>query len=143
MRKNTKRQVKVDNNKGLKLFGALINLIGIVGYSLVNTYYALKSVVAINNETHLSLNETVERVIKANMLEASFILGDLVIFEFINYYLYLNKKRDILLGLIAFEVIAFFIACYEFGFDYILSYAALIPAATGFINYLILVDEGE
>ena len=143
MKKNTKKQVKEDNNKGLKLFGALINLLGIVGYSLVNTYYALKSVVAINNETHLSLKETVDRVIKANMLEATFILGDLVIFEFINYYLYLNKKRDILLGLVAFEVIAFFIACYEFGFGYILSYAALIPAVTGFINYLILVDEGE
>ena len=34
MKKNTKKQIREDNNKGLKLFGALVNLIGIKLYLL-------------------------------------------------------------------------------------------------------------
>ena len=143
MKKNTKKQVREDNNKALKLFGALVNLLGLAGYSLANTIIAVKSVLKINDITHFSLEEAVERVVKANFLESSLILGDVVLFEFLNYYLYLNRKRDLLLAFVAFEVMAFLVAAYVFGFGYILSYAALIPAVTGFINYVILVDEGE
>lgn len=146
MKKSTKKKVvvKEDKNKGLKLFGAFVNLVGIAAYAVYNIKVVLAALLLFREMApNKPLDEIVKIVCKNAMFETAIIFGTIVIFEFINYYLYLNKKRDILLGFITLEVIAFMVAAFEFGFDYIFSYVVLIPAITGFINYVILVDEGE
>ena len=145
MKKTTKKKVvaKVEH-KGLKLCGALINLLGMAGYAVYNVKVVLASLVLVRQEfPNKTFEEVLNRVTKSALIETGIIFGTIVTFEFINYYLYLNKKRDILLGCIAFEIMAFMVAAYQFGFDYIFSYVVLLPAITGFINYYILANEGE
>ena len=145
MKKSTKkRTVREVDHKGLKLFGALINLAGLAFYGIYNVKVVLASLALLRNELpNKTFDELLKLVTKSALLETEIIFGTIVVFEFINYYLYLNRKRDILLGFIAFEVMAFMVAGYVFGFTYIFSYVVLIPAITGFINYYILVNEGE
>ena len=144
MKKSTKKVVVKEEHKGIKLFGALINLFGLAGYAVANTVVAINSVARVRMEaTNLTFDQVIERVTKASLLESSLIFGTICLFEFINYYLYLNKKKDILLAFIAFNIMAFMIAAYKFGFTYIFSYIILLPALTGFINYYILVSDGE
>jgi hypothetical protein len=146
MKKSTKKVIaKEDKHKGLKLFGALINLCGMAGYTIYNVKVVLASVLLLRNEymPNKPLDEVIKLVCKSALIETSLIIGSVCLFEFINYYLYLNRKRDILLGFIAFEVMSFMVAAYVFGFDYIFSYVVLLPAITGFINYYILASEGE
>ncbi len=145
MKKSTKKKtVREVEHKGLKLFGALINLFGMALYAVYNVKVVLASLVLVRNEfPNKTFDEVLNLVTKSALLETGIIFGTIVVFEFINYYLYLNKKRDVLLGFIAFEVMAFMVAAYMFGFTYIFSYVVLLPAITGFINYYILVNEGE
>ncbi len=145
MKKSTKKKtVREVEHKGLKLFGALINLFGMALYAVYNVKVVLASLVLVRNEfPNKTFDEVLNLVTKSALLETGIIFGTIVVFEFINYYLYLNKKRDILIGFIAFEVMAFMVAAYMFGFTYIFSYVVLLPAITGFINYYILVNEGE
>lgn len=143
MKKSTKKVVK-EEHKGIKLFGALINLVGMALYAVYNVKVVLASLVLVRNEfPNKTFDEVLNLVTKSALLETGIIFGTVVVFEFINYYLYLNKKRDVLLGFIAFEVMAFMVAAYMFGFTYIFSYVVLLPALTGFINYYILVSDGE
>ncbi|MCR5483645.1 MAG: hypothetical protein K6E99_04525 [Bacilli bacterium] len=145
MKRSTKKKVVREvEHKGLKLFGALINLFGMALYAVYNVKVVLASLVLVRNEfPNKTFDEVLNLVTKSALLETGVIFGTIVVFEFINYYLYLNKKRDVLLGFIAFEVMAFMVAAYMFGFTYIFSYVVLLPAITGFINYYILVNEGE
>lgn len=145
MKRSTKKKVVREvEHKGLKLFGALINLFGVALYAVYNVKVVLASLVLVRNEfPNKTFDEVLNLVTKSALLETGIIFGTIVVFEFINYYLYLNKKRDVLLGFIAFEVMAFMVAAYMFGFTYIFSYVVLLPAITGFINYYILVNEGE
>ncbi len=145
MKRSTKKKVvREAEHKGLKLFGALINLFGMALYAVYNVKVVLASLVLVRNEfPNKTFDEVLNLVTKSALLETGIIFGTIVVFEFINYYLYLNKKRDVLLGFIAFEVMAFMVAAYMFGFTYIFSYVVLLPAITGFINYYILVNEGE
>jgi hypothetical protein len=145
MKRSTKKKVVREvEHKGLKLFGALINLFGMALYAVYNVKVVLASLVLVRNEfPNKTFDEVLNLVTKSALLETGIIFGTIVVFEFINYYLYLNKKRDVLLGFIAFEVMAFMVAAYMFGFTYIFSYVVLLPAITGFINYYILVNEGE
>ena len=144
MKKSTKKVVVTEEHKGIKLFGALINLFGLAGYAVANTVVAINSVARVRMEaTNLTFDQVIERVTKASLLESSLIFGTICLFEFINYYLYLNKKKDILLAFIAFNIMAFMVAAYKFGFTYIFSYIILLPALTGFINYYILVSDGK
>ena len=143
MKKSTKKVVK-EEHKGIKLFGALINLVGMALYAVYNVKVVLASLVLVRNEfPNKTFDEVLNLVTKSALLETGIIFGTVVVFEFINYYIYLNKKRDVLLGFIAFEVMAFMVAAYMFGFTYIFSYVVLLPALTGFINYYILVSDGE
>ena len=143
MKKSTKKVVK-EEHKEIKLFGALINLVGMALYAVYNVKVVLASLVLVRNEfPNKTFDEVLNLVTKSALLETGIIFGTVVVFEFINYYLYLNKKRDVLLGFIAFEVMAFMVAAYMFGFTYIFSYVVLLPALTGFINYYILVSDGE
>ena len=144
MKKSTKKVVVKEEHKGIKLFGALINLVGMALYAVYNVKVVLASLALVRNEfPNKTFDEVLNLVTKSALLETGIIFGAVVVFEFINYYLYLNKKRDVLLGFIAFEVMAFMVAAYKFGFTYIFSYIVLLPAITGFINYYILVNEGE
>ncbi len=145
MKRTTKKKVVREvEHKELKLCGAFINLVGIAAYAVYNVKVVLASLVLVRNEfPNKTFDEVLNLVSKSALLETGIIFGTIVVFEFINYYLYLNRKRDILLGFIAFEVMAFMVAAYMFGFTYIFSYVVLLPAITGFINYYILVNEGE
>lgn len=145
MKRTTKKKVVREvEHKGLKLCGAFINLVGVALYAVYNVKVVLASLVLVRNEfPNKTFDEVLNLVSKSALLETGIIFGTIVVFEFINYYLYLNRKRDILLGFIAFEVMAFMVAAYMFGFTYIFSYVVLLPAITGFINYYILVNEGE
>ncbi len=145
MKRTTKKKVVREvEHKELKLCGAFINLVGIAAYAVYNVKVVLASLVLVRNEfPNKTFDEVLNLVTKSALLETGIIFGTIVVFEFINYYLYLNKKRHVLLGFIAFEVMAFMVAAYMFGFTYIFSYVVLLPAITGFINYYILVNEGE
>ena len=144
MKKSTKKVVVKEEHKGIKLFGALINLFGMALYAVYNVKVVLASLALVRNEfPNKTFDEVLNLVTKSALLETGIIFGTVIVFEFINYYLYLNKKRDVLLGFIAFEVMAFMVAAYMFGFTYIFSYVVLLPALTGFINYYILVSDGE
>jgi hypothetical protein len=143
-RKTKKRTVSEVEHKGLKLFGALFNLLGMALYGVYNVKVVLASLALLRNEfPNKTFDELLKLVTKSALIETGLIFGTIVVFELINYYLYLNKKRDVLLGFITFEIMAFMVAAYMFGFTYIFSYVVLLPAITGFINYYILVNEGE
>ena len=50
MKKSTKKVVVKEEHKGIKLFGALINLFGLAGYAVANTVVAINSVARVRME---------------------------------------------------------------------------------------------
>jgi hypothetical protein len=138
----TKKVTKTENNNiVLKLIGLVINLGGLFAYSIFNTLFALASVDVINDKTNKSLTDILDVVSKANIFESVILLGDVGLFEFINYVFYVTKKKDSLIGMLVVEAIAFVIGGVNLGFDYPLVYITLLPIITGLINYAILSKE--
>ena len=141
-KKNTKKVTKTENNNiVLKLLGLVINLGGIFAYSIFNTVVALASVGLLDNKTNKSLTDILEVVSKANVFESVILLGDVGLFEFINYVFYITKKKESLIGMLVIEAIAFVVGGVNLGFDYPLVYITLLPIITGLINYAILSSE--
>lgn len=141
-KKNTKKVTKTKNNNiVLKLLGLVINLGGIFAYSIFNTVVALASVGLLDNKTNKSLTDILEVVSKANVFESVILLGDVGLFEFINYVFYITKKKESLIGMLVIEAIAFVVGGVNLGFDYPLVYITLLPIITGLINYAILSSE--
>lgn len=141
-KKTTKKVPKTENNNiVLKLLGLVINLGGIFAYSIFNTVVALASVGLLDNKTNKSLTDILEVVSKANVFESVILLGDVGLFEFINYVFYITKKKESLIGMLVIEAIAFVVGGVNLGFDYPLVYITLLPIITGLINYAILSSE--
>ena len=141
-KKTTKKVTKTENNNiVLKLLGLVINLGGIFAYSIFNTVVALASVGLLDNKTNKSLTDILEVVSKANVFESVILLGDVGLFEFINYVFYITKKKESLIGMLVIEAIAFVVGGVNLGFDYPLVYITLLPIITGLINYAILSSE--
>ncbi len=141
-KKTTKKVTKTENNNiVLKLLGLVINLGGIFAYSIFNTVVALASVGILDNKTNKSLTDILEIVSKANVFESVILLGDVGLFEFINYVFYITKRKESLIGMLVVEAIAFVVGGVNLGFDYPLVYITLLPIITGLINYTILSSE--
>ena len=141
-KKTTKKVPKTENNNiVLKLLGLVINLGGIFAYSIFNTVVALASVGLLDNKTNKSLTDILEVVSKANVFESVILLGDVGLFEFINYVFYITKKKESLIGMLVIEAIAFVVGGVNLGFNYPLVYITLLPIITGLINYAILSSE--
>jgi hypothetical protein len=141
-KKTTKKVTKTENNNiVLKLLGLVINLGGIFAYSIFNTVVALASVGILDNKTNKSLTDILEIVSKANVFESVILLGDVGLFEFINYVFYITKRKESLIGMLVVEAIAFVVGGVNLGFDYPLVYITLLPIITGLINYAILSSE--
>jgi hypothetical protein len=141
-KKTTKKVTKVENNNlVLKLLGLVVNLGGLFAYSIFNTMFALASVGVVDDKTNKSLTEILEIVSKANVFETVILLGDVGLFEFINYVFYVTKRKESLIGMLVVEAVAFVIGGVQLGFDYPLVYVTLLPIITGLINYAILSRE--
>ena len=141
-KKTTKKVTKVENNSlVLKLLGLVVNLGGLFAYSIFNTMFALASVGVVDDKTNKSLTEILEIVSKANVFETVILLGDVGLFEFINYVFYVTKRKESLIGMLVVEAVAFVIGGVQLGFDYPLVYVTLLPIITGLINYAILSRE--
>ena len=137
-KKVTKKEVKKDECYFLKMVGAIINYVGLGLYSIYNVLFALAAVGVVDNATNRPLSENLKLVSRYNIFESVILLGDVFLFELINYAFYLTKKKDALVGMIIIEVIAFVVGGIKLGFGYPLVYVTLLPIINGLINYLIL-----
>ena len=134
---------KGENTILLKIIGLIINLGGIVTYSIYNIKYVLSSVIEVNNVGRKTLFEVLDTVSKSAMFEMIMLLGDVCLFEFINYILYLLKKKQFLIYAAVIELIAFIVGGIKLGFGYPLLYVTLLPIVNAGINYLLLKKEGK
>ena len=134
---------KGENTILLKIIGLIINLGGIVTYSIYNIKYVLSSVIEVNNVGRKTLFEVLDTVSKSAMFEMIMLLGDICLFEFINYILYLLKKKQLLIYAAVIELIAFIVGGIKLGFGYPLLYVTLLPIVNAGINYLLLKKEGK
>lgn len=140
---------KKDSSLGLKLIGSVINLGVLVLYSLSNLKTVLSSfndVMLINynnNFTKDNVTEAMNTVNKYAIRETAILLGVVVFFELVNYLIYLKKAKNLLLGMIFLNFIAFIVLGVMLGFGYPQLYIVLLPIVTGLINYALLLNEDK
>ena len=96
-----------------------------------------------DNFTQENVIAAMNTVNKYALREVSVILGSVLFFELLNYFLYLKKSKSALMGMIVVEAIAFVVIGVMLGFGYYSLYIMLLPVVTGLINYAILSKEGK
>ena len=149
-KKTTKKTVKKEENTiVLKLIGAIINSAAIALYTLANIPTVLASFGIV---MHAEFNDvfTQQNVIDAMYMvnngalkETAVLFGAVLFFELLNYFLYLRKSKDAILGMVVIEAVAFIVIGLRIGFGYPLLYIMLLPEVLGLIDYAILSKEGK
>ncbi len=149
-KKTTKKVVKKEENATvLKMLGAIINSAAIGLYAVANIPVVLSSFGLVmhfkyaDNFTEQNVVEALKYVNIYALREVSVLLGSVLFFEILNYFLYLRKSSETLIGMIVIEAIAFVVIGIMIGFYYPMLYIMLLPVVTGLINYAILKKEGK
>lgn len=140
-KKTTKKEVLKDECYFLKMVGAIVNYVGLGLYCIYNTLFAIAAVGVVDNVTNKSLSDVIKLVSRYNIFESVILLGDVFLFELINYAFYLTKKKDAILGMLIVEATAFIVGAIKLGFGYPLVYVTLLPIINGLINYVLLAKE--
>ena len=149
-KKTTKKIVKKEDNAiVLKLLGAIINSVAIALYTLANIPVILASfgvVMHVNyadDFTQQNVIDAMNFVNKYALRETAILFGTVLFFELLNYFLYLKKAKNAILGMCVIEAVAFVVLGVMIGFYYPLLYIMLLPIVLGLIDYAILCKEGK
>ena len=140
-KKVVNKEVIKDECYFLKMVGAIINYVGLGLYCIYNTLFAISAVGIVSNVTDKPLGDILKLVSRFNITESVILLGDVFLFELINYAFYLTKRKEAIVGMLIIEVIAFIVGGVKLGFGYPLIYVTILPIINGLINYIILAQE--
>ena len=130
----------------LKVFGLFIHVVGIYIYVIVLTTVALSSVGTLVS-TGTELSHALSQMSMLMFKQVTIFMGITLIYEVINYVLYLYEADRILLMATIVEAATFAFIGILYGFSLISMYIMIVPIFTGIINYSILLlkklDEEE
>ena len=132
----------------LKITGVFVNVIGFYMLIMITAAAALGAVGVLTATTALKGPELLNSVAKNVYLITTVSMSVVLIYELLNYVLYLYKAKGILLMALVVEIITMIVLCVllHLGTISIQSYALIIPILSGILNYFILVlqeDEKE
>ena len=143
-----KRTEEEKDNKAintLKIVGAFVNIVGFYIIIMLTAAATLSAVGAANEYLNTNLIDTLNTIAKNTYLTVTVSMGLVLIYELINYVVYLYKAKRLLLISVIIEIGTLVVLCLFQGLQLISVpvYTLILPIISGLINYFILVLENN
>ena len=143
--KKTEEEKDIKAINTLKIIGAFVNIIGFYIVIMLTAAAVLAEVGASNALLQNNLIETRITIAKNTYLTTTIMMGIVLIYELINYVVYLYKSRYILILSVVIEIATLVVLCVFQGLQIVSIpvYTLVLPIISGIINYFILVLENN
>ena len=143
--KKTEEEKDIKAINTLKIIGAFVNIIGFYIVIMLTAASVLAEVGASNALLENNLIETLNTIAKNTYLTTTIMMGIVLIYELINYVVYLYKSRYILILSVVIEIATLVVLCVFQGLQIVSIpvYTLVLPIISGIINYFILVLENN
>lgn len=136
--KKTEAEKNASLIKNLKICGLFVSIIGIYIFIVMCATSALGEV-SQNVNNHFALTLALQITARNQFVLITIFMSIYLIYEVLNYLLYMFKEKTILLASIVIEMITLIVLGIILNFISVQIYVLLLPIISGILNYCVLL----